>query len=112
VTAYLGEVLLNMGAYVVGGVAASMSGGPAAMEEAERAARALGREMASAMATRRVYPDQQERHRRTADYFRALVERYRNRWPHEAAFWATVVAAASGPARPAAGAESVRSGKG
>ena len=90
VTQYLDEVLISLGALVVGNVVASVGGGPQPLAEAEPKARALGEEMVSAISQRRVYPEQQERHRQTDSYFRRLVEFNKDRWPFEYEFWAKV----------------------
>ena len=87
VTDYLGEILLSLGASVVGSAAASVSAGPEALAAAEERARALGRELAEAIASRREYPEQKARHAQTAAYFRSLVERNKDRWTYEHAVW-------------------------
>lgn len=87
VTSYLHATLLNFGASVVGSVRASISQGPEAMARAESQAATLGRELAAAIASKRIYPDQDAQHRRTAAYFRKLVEANRERWPYECEIW-------------------------
>jgi multimeric flavodoxin WrbA len=88
VTNYLNQILLTFGAYVVGSVAVSVGGGPDAVSEGEKKAAALGRQLAEAIAGKRVYADQQETHQRTGAYFRRLVELNKARWPYEYDLWA------------------------
>lgn len=84
---YLDDFVVSLGAWSVGGVSASMSQGPEAMARAEEKALLLGRDLVAAIKEKRVYPDQQERHERTAAYFRRLVELNKERWPYEYQRW-------------------------
>jgi multimeric flavodoxin WrbA len=88
VTTYLNETLVAFGACVVGGVTASVGRGPQAVDEAEQRAFKLGQELAEAIETQRVYPEQREKHKAMAGYFKQLVERNKDRWPYEAELWA------------------------
>jgi multimeric flavodoxin WrbA len=88
VTSYLNQILLTFGASVVGSVAVSVGAGTEGLPEAEKKAAAVGRELAEAIASKRVYADQQESHQRTAAYFKRLVELNKARWPYEYDLWA------------------------
>jgi multimeric flavodoxin WrbA len=87
VTDYLNDTLISLGVYAVGRVAVSLSEGPDALARGLDQANALGRDLAAAIAGKRVYEDQKKTHERTAAYFRHLVERNRDRWPHEHEAW-------------------------
>ena len=87
VTTYLNETLLSLGADVVGSVAAAAGKRPEAVAAAEAKAVELGRELAGAIAAKRVYPAQAERHLHMAAYFRRLVDLNKDRWPHEHTVW-------------------------
>jgi len=87
VTSYLNGVMESMGAVVVGGVYAAMSAGPAAFSEAEARARELGALLVEWVQVKRDDPEQKIRRDRTAAYFRALVERNRERWKYEYSYW-------------------------
>jgi multimeric flavodoxin WrbA len=88
VTRYLDGVLQSFGATAVGSVAAAVGKGPEAMAEAEQKAIALGRELADAIASQRVYPEQRQQQAQTAAYFKRLVELNKDRWPFEYELWA------------------------
>jgi multimeric flavodoxin WrbA len=96
VVRYLAEVIVSLGAYDVGSAGVGLCQGPQAFAQAEERARALGRELAEAIRTRRVYPDQAKRHEQTASYFRRLVEMNKDRWPYEYSIWAKRAAPAAG----------------
>lgn len=87
VPTYLSEILISLGAWVVGQAAASVSKGPDAMAQAEAKARRLGQDLVAAITEQRGYPEQQAQHERTAAYFRQLVELNRERWPYEFDLW-------------------------
>lgn len=90
VTTYLNGILMSMGAWAVGSVAASAGRGDEATAAAEQKAFALGRELVSAIAAGRSYPGQAEQHKQNAAYFKRVVEFNKDRWPHEYDFWSRV----------------------
>jgi multimeric flavodoxin WrbA len=87
VTTYLDGLLLNFGAFVSGSAGVKMSGGPAALEEAEKKASILGRTLAEDVRIRRDYIEQREMQEENRKYFQALVKRNQKEWEHEYEYW-------------------------
>ena len=86
VTDYLNKILIGFGANAVGQVGASPRV-PGTMESAEKQAFALGQELAEAIMSRKVYPDQEAVHRERGEYFKALVEMNKEIWTSEYEHW-------------------------
>jgi multimeric flavodoxin WrbA len=86
VTDYLNEILIGFGANAVGQVGASPSI-PGQMEDAEKQAFVLGQELAEAIRSKKVFPDQETVHRERREYFKALVEKNKDIWAHEHEHW-------------------------
>ncbi len=87
VTDYLDGLMVNFGAYVTGSVCAVMSQGPAAMEEAEKKAFALGRSLAGDIQNKRDYMEQRKIQEGIREHFKALVKMNKDSWVHEYEHW-------------------------
>ena len=87
VTDYLDSLMVNFGAYVTGSVGVVMSQGPAAMEETEKKAFALGRSLAGDIQDRRDYMEQKEIQEGIREHFKALVKMNKDSWVHEYEHW-------------------------
>jgi multimeric flavodoxin WrbA len=87
---YLGPLFNKFGAQYAGGVGASPSMGPEAFEEAEKKAFALGKELAAAISSKRIYEEQQKEIKDHREYFKRLVMRFKDEWRHEADHWSKV----------------------
>jgi multimeric flavodoxin WrbA len=86
-TNYLDALLLNFGSFVTGSLGSVMSQGPEAMEDAEKKASEMGRNLAEDIRTKRVYPTQRERHEENRKYFQELVKVHGKDWEHEFEHW-------------------------
>ena len=87
VTDYLDGLMVNFGAYVTGSVGVVMSQGPAAMEEAEKKAFALGRSLAGDIQNKRDYMEQRKIQEGIREHFKALVKMNKDSWVHEYEHW-------------------------
>ena len=87
VTDYLDGLMVNFGAYVTGSVGVVMSQGPAAMEEAEKKAFALGRSLAGDIRDKRDYMEQRKIQEGIREHFKALVKMNKDSWVHEYEHW-------------------------
>jgi multimeric flavodoxin WrbA len=87
VVTYLNGILVSMGAFAIGGVAASVSAGGEAFAAAERKARQLGADLCKAIAEKRVFPEQRGQMGKNAARFRQLVTANKDRWPYEFECW-------------------------
>ncbi|MDD1657299.1 MAG: flavodoxin family protein [Methanomicrobiales archaeon] len=87
VVGYMNRVLTSLGATTIGGVGVAFQGNPDRILPAIEKARALGKELAGAIRTRKVYPEQAAIHKARREYFCRLVEANRDRWRHEYDWW-------------------------
>ena len=87
VVKYMNHVLTSLGATAIGGVGVAFLGNPDRILPAIERARELGRELAGAIRTRKVYPEQAATHKARRQYFCRLVEANRERWRHEYDWW-------------------------
>ena len=87
VVGYMNRVLTSLGATVIGGVGVAFQGNPDRIVPAIEQARKLGNELADAIRTRKVYPEQAAIHKARREYFCRLVEANRDRWRHEYDWW-------------------------
>jgi len=87
VTSYLNGVLVTLGANIAGSVGASMAEGPHAMQDAEKKARELGADLVDAIASKKVYKDQEALHKEIKERFKNLVTANKDEWPHEYEHW-------------------------
>jgi multimeric flavodoxin WrbA len=87
VVGYMNRVLTSLGATAIGGVGVAFLGNPDRILPAIERARKLGKELADAIRTRKVYPEQAAIHRARREYFCRLVEANRDRWRHEYDWW-------------------------
>src|SRR5512136_637259 len=83
VVGYMNRVLANLGAQIVGGVGVACRGDPDRILPAIEQARKLGKELADAIRTQKVYPQQAAIHKARREYFCRLVEANKDRWRHE-----------------------------
>jgi len=90
VTAYLDGLMVNFGAFVTGSVGLMMSQGPAAMEEAEKKAFALGRSLAEDIRSKRDYMEQRKMQEGIRGHFKALVKMNKDSWVHEYEHWSSL----------------------
>jgi len=87
VVKYMNHVLTSLGATAIGGVGVAFQGNPDRILPAIERSRELGRELADAIRTRKVYPEQASIHKARRQYFCRLVEANRERWRHEYDWW-------------------------
>jgi len=80
---YMDHVLNAFGAIAIGGVGVAVSGGPSALEGAEKDARELGKTLVEAIRGEHSYPEQEENLRQRMDHFRQMVIMNKDKWPHE-----------------------------
>jgi len=90
VTVYLDDVMLNFGAFVTGNAGVVMSGGPAAIEAAEKKAYALGQSLAGDISSRRDYIEQRRLHEKNRRSFQQLVKMNKENWEHEYEYWSSI----------------------
>lgn len=83
VVEYLNHVLNALGAVAVGGVGVAVGRDPSALGRAEGEARRLGERLVAAIRGEIAFPEQERMLRERREYFRELVLRNRERWPHE-----------------------------
>ncbi len=87
VTTYLDGLMITFGAFVTGSAGVVMSQGPAAMEEAERKAYALGKSLAEDIRIKRDYTEQRLMQKEIREHFKALVKMNKESWEHEYEHW-------------------------
>jgi multimeric flavodoxin WrbA len=87
VVGYMNRVLTSLGATAIGGVGVAFLGNPDRILPAIEQARKLGKELADAIRTQKVYPGQAAIHRARREYFCRLVEANKDRWRHEYDWW-------------------------
>lgn len=86
-TSYLDALLLNFGSFVSGNLGAAMNQGPKAIEDAEKRAFDVGRNLAEDIRAKRDYPAQREKHEENRKYFQGLVKMHGKDWEHEYEHW-------------------------
>lgn len=86
-TNYMNEILVRLGATVVGSAGAAPAI-PGAMEAAEQESLALGRDLVKAITEQRTYPEQEAVHAEMLARFKRLIAHYKESWPYEYNYWA------------------------
>lgn len=87
VLAYLNRTLNLFGVTVVGGERVAMASGPEAFQQAVVDSRALGRNLAQAIATKRRYPEQEAVLTSLQKLFCHFAEIAKETYPHQYDFW-------------------------
>lgn len=87
VVEYLNTVLGAVGVVAIGGVGVAVSKGPHALADATVQASALGRDLASAIRTKRQYPEKQAFLDARRDYFCRLASLNKEAWKHQYEYW-------------------------
>ncbi|NLX50191.1 MAG: flavodoxin family protein [Methanospirillum sp.] len=85
---YLNHVLSSLGAQVVGGIGVALGADTGRLEGAMSEGEALGKDLASAIETKREYPEQLAALEEKKRYFRELILANRDVWAHEYEVWA------------------------
>lgn len=83
VVEYMNSVLMNLGITVVGGLGIAVGMYPSALEQAAGNAKELGKKLAKSIRGEIKYPDQDEMHRQTTEYFCQLVKSDKERFAHD-----------------------------
>lgn len=83
VVEYMNSVLMNLGITVVGGLGIAVGMYPSALEQAAGNAEELGKKLAKSIRGEIKYPDQDEMHRQTTEYFCQLVKSDKERFAHD-----------------------------
>ncbi|MDY0130829.1 MAG: flavodoxin family protein [Methanosarcina vacuolata] len=83
VVEYMNSVLMTLGVTVVGGVGVAVGMYPSALEQAAEDAEELGKKLAKSIRGEIKYPDQDEMHRQTTEYFCQLVKSDKERFAHD-----------------------------
>lgn len=80
---YMNSVLMTLGVTVVGGLGVAVGMYPSALEQAAEDAEELGKKLAKSIRGEIKYPDQDEMHRQTTEYFCQLVKSDKERFAHD-----------------------------
>lgn len=83
VVEYMNSVLMNLGVTVVGGLGVAVGMYPSALDQAAGPAEELGRKLVKSIRGEIKYPDQDEMHRQTMEYFCQLVRSDKERFAHD-----------------------------
>jgi multimeric flavodoxin WrbA len=83
VVEYMNSVLMTLGVTVVGGLGVAVGMYPSALEQAAGNAEELGKKLAKSIRGEIKYPDQDEMHRQTTEYFCQLVKSDKDRFAHD-----------------------------
>ncbi|AKB48131.1 hypothetical protein MSKOL_2354 [Methanosarcina sp. Kolksee] len=83
VVEYMNSVLMTLGVTVVGGLGVAVGMYPSALEQAAEDAEELGKKLAKSIRGEIKYPDQDEMHRQTTEYFCQLVKSDKERFAHD-----------------------------
>ena len=83
VVGYMNKVLTTLGANVVGGIGVAIGRDPAALGNAEKEARELGKRLARSIRGEITYPEQDEAHRQRREFFCQLVKYNKEKFAHE-----------------------------
>ena len=80
---YMNGVLMTLGATAVGGVGVAIGRNPEALVPAEHEAHELGKRLVQSIRGEITYPEQDEIHQQTRDYFCQLVKFNKEKFAHE-----------------------------
>lgn len=80
---YMNSVLMTLGVTVVGGLGVAVGMYPSALEQAAEDAEELGKKLAKSIRGEIKYPEQDEMHRQTTEYFCQLVKSDKERFAHD-----------------------------
>ena len=83
VVTYMNSVLTTLGATVVGGVGVAIGGNPEALQPAKKQAYDLRKRLAQSIRGEHAYPEQDEIHAQTREYFCNLIKFNKERFAHE-----------------------------
>jgi len=83
VVEYMNSVLMNLGVTVVGGLGVAVGMYPSALDQASGPAEELGKKLVKSIRGEIKYPDQDEMHRQTTEYFCQLVRSDKERFAHD-----------------------------
>lgn len=83
VVEYMNSVLMTLGVTVVGGLGVAVGMYPSALEQAAEDAEELGKKLAKSIRGEIKYPEQDEMHRQTTEYFCQLVKSDKERFAHD-----------------------------
>lgn len=83
VVEYMNSVLMTLGVTVVGGLGVAVGMYPSALEQAAGDAEELGKKLVKSIRGEIEYPDQDEMHRQTTEYFCQLVKSDKDRFAHD-----------------------------
>lgn len=83
VAGYMNRVLTTLGATVVGGIGVAIGRDPTALGEAEAEGRELGKRLVQSIRGELSYPEQDEIHQQTREYFCQLVKSNKDHFTHE-----------------------------
>ncbi|WP_292390078.1 flavodoxin family protein [Methanosarcina sp. UBA5] len=83
VVEYMNSVLMTLGVTVVGGLGVAVGMYPSALEQAAGNAEELGKKLVKSIRGEVEYPDQDEMHRQTTEYFCQLVKSDKDRFAHD-----------------------------
>lgn len=83
VVGYMNSVLITLGATVVGGVGVAIGWNPSALEPAKEQAFELGKKLVQSIRGEHKYPEQDEIHIKTREYFCQLIKFNKEKFAHE-----------------------------
>lgn len=83
VVEYMNSVLTSLGVTAVGGLGVVMGGDLSAPQKAAGAAEELGKKLARSIRGEIKYPDQDEKHRQSTEYFCQLAKSNKERFAHD-----------------------------
>lgn len=83
VVEYMNSVLMTLGVTVVGGLGVAVGMYPSALEQAVEDTEELGKKLAKSIRGEIKYPDQDEMHRQTTEYFCQLVKSDKEKFAHD-----------------------------
>ena len=83
VVGYMNSVLMNLGATVVGGVGVAIGWNPSVLEPAKEQAFELGKKLVQSIRGEHKYPEQDEIHIKTREYFCQLIKFNKEKFAHE-----------------------------
>jgi multimeric flavodoxin WrbA len=83
VVEYMNSVLMNLGVTVVGGLGVAVGMYPSTLDQAAGPAEELGKKLVKSIRGEIKYPDQDEMHRQTTEYFCQLVKSDKERFAHD-----------------------------
>lgn len=83
VVEYMNSVLMNLGVTIVGGLGVAVGLYPSALQQAAGTAEELGKKLAKSIRGEIKYPNQDEMHRQSTEYFCQLVKSNKERFAHD-----------------------------